>query len=365
MDLDGTLIQTKTGKTFPKDKFDWKFWGNEVKTLASVRNKCNEEGHRLLILTNQKGISQMKVPLTDITDKIDAIQKKLAVPMVAMVLTGDDCYRKPCIGAWEFFLNHLSTDKAVDLPSSLFVGDAAGRPAGDGRKKKDFSAGDLKFALNVGLPFATPERFFFGKSDHAVPSSFPFDPRALGTTSSSASSSPPPPPLSTAASDIQEVVLLCGPPGSGKSTLATTIFESYTWINQDMLRSKESCIVTYQKALSAGKSVVVDNQNRDAKVRAPYLEIAKKHGCKTRAVHLDVSKELCFHLNAYRLINPRTQLHRAKRVPDMVIHSFFKNIAPPQASEGFAEVSTITTANFTPGPFESDEDKRLFHSFLL
>eukprot|EP00922_Rhytidocystis_sp_ex-Travisia-forbesii_P052360 GHVS01077673.1.p1 GENE.GHVS01077673.1~~GHVS01077673.1.p1 ORF type:complete len:132 (+),score=12.04 GHVS01077673.1:656-1051(+) len=131
------------------------------------------------------------------------------------------------------------------------------------------------------------------------------------------------------------------------------------------MRSKESCISAYRKALIAGESVVIDNQNRDAKVRAPYLEIAKNHGCTTRAVHLDVSKELCFHLNAYRLINPRTPLHRAKRVPDMIIHSFFKNCVPPEISEGFEDVTKITTANFTPGPFGTDEEKKLFHSFLL
>ena len=37
-----------------------------------------------------------------------------------------------------------------DLTQSFYVGDAAGRPAGPGKKKKDFSCGDYKFALNLG-----------------------------------------------------------------------------------------------------------------------------------------------------------------------------------------------------------------------
>jgi bifunctional polynucleotide phosphatase/kinase len=37
------------------------------------------------------------------------------------------------------------------------VGDAAGRKDG---KKKDFSDSDLKFSINIGIPFMTPEQFF-------------------------------------------------------------------------------------------------------------------------------------------------------------------------------------------------------------
>ena len=45
----------------------------------------------------------------------------------------------------------------------LYIGDAAGRPAeGTGKSgiKKDFSACDLKFAINAGIAFATPEQAF-------------------------------------------------------------------------------------------------------------------------------------------------------------------------------------------------------------
>lgn len=45
----------------------------------------------------------------------------------------------------------LSTDRI----SSFFVGDAAGRQY-PGRKS-DFSSTDRKWALNIGIPFFTPE----------------------------------------------------------------------------------------------------------------------------------------------------------------------------------------------------------------
>jgi bifunctional polynucleotide phosphatase/kinase len=46
-------------------------------------------------------------------------------------------------------LNEAHNGKiAIDLKSSFFCGDAAGRKDG---KHKDFSDSDLKFALNVGI----------------------------------------------------------------------------------------------------------------------------------------------------------------------------------------------------------------------
>lgn len=43
----------------------------------------------------------------------------------------------------------------LDLDTSFFVGDAAGRQYKN--KKPDFSSTDRKLALNIGIPFKTPE----------------------------------------------------------------------------------------------------------------------------------------------------------------------------------------------------------------
>jgi bifunctional polynucleotide phosphatase/kinase len=55
-------------------------------------------------------------------------------------------------------VNNLYKSKGyeIDMEKSVYVGDAAGRLAGVGRRK-DHGDTDYKLALNVGLRFVTPE----------------------------------------------------------------------------------------------------------------------------------------------------------------------------------------------------------------
>lgn len=49
----------------------------------------------------------------------------------------------------------------INKNESIFVGDAAGRPANKILKtKKDHSTADRLFAMNVGMKFYTPEEHF-------------------------------------------------------------------------------------------------------------------------------------------------------------------------------------------------------------
>lgn len=90
----------------------------------------------------------------------------------------NDLWRKPRVAMWELLhtcrcptvqwnppsIRSVSNSGATtgDLADvSLYVGDAAGRPK-DGTRPKDFSDSDLKFALNLGVAFQTPETFFLG-----------------------------------------------------------------------------------------------------------------------------------------------------------------------------------------------------------
>eukprot|EP00921_Rhytidocystis_pertsovi_P026617 GHVQ01042937.1.p1 GENE.GHVQ01042937.1~~GHVQ01042937.1.p1 ORF type:complete len:669 (+),score=113.12 GHVQ01042937.1:200-2206(+) len=349
LDLDGTLITTKSGKKFPLDGNDWVFWAPEETVLIKLHSLCGEgvpERMRLVIISNQKGVSLGKTPLHDLTSKIDAIQKKLSLPMWALLTTEDDCFRKPCTAIWEFFANHCNNGDRIDVEQSLFVGDAACRPA-EGKRKKDFGGGDLKFALNLGLSFQTPDKFFLGRSDASVPKSFDFDPRDLGKGNSLSARRLLVRPAGAVLG--QEVVILVGPPGCGKSTLAETEFADYTRVNQDTLKTREKCLSVLKASLAEGRSAVIDKQNRDLPSRKPFLDAAKVHGCSVRAIYIDVPKDLCFHLNAYRMLNPHNCQHRGQKVPDMFIHGFYKNFVLPTIEEGFVQVVTCSMRDFVPG----------------
>ena len=50
------------------------------------------------------------------------------------------------------------------MKGSFYCGDAAGRPK-TATRPKDFSDSDIKFALNVGLTFKTPEELFLGQKE--------------------------------------------------------------------------------------------------------------------------------------------------------------------------------------------------------
>ena len=101
------------------------------------------------MISNQGGISlkaDSKAPkskLGSFKSKVSAVFNQLDIPISIYAATEKDIYRKPRTGMWSELLEdfdiHLSGD--VDLENSLFVGDAGGRNASNG-KPKDFSCSD-------------------------------------------------------------------------------------------------------------------------------------------------------------------------------------------------------------------------------
>ncbi|XP_039910147.1 bifunctional polynucleotide phosphatase/kinase, partial [Hirundo rustica] len=204
-DLDGTLITTRSGKVFPTSPDDWRILYPEIpKKLKQLQ----EEGYKLVVFTNQLGISRGRLRPELFQAKVEAVMERLGVALQVLVATGPGIYRKPVLGMWDHLCQEANGDVTVSVPDSFYVGDAAGRPPNwaPGRKKKDFSCSDRLFALNAGLRFLTPEEEFLGwaRAPFELPA---FDPRRLD------SESPQEPPEAELVSDRPEVLLTVGFPG--------------------------------------------------------------------------------------------------------------------------------------------------------
>ena len=112
-----------------------------------------------------------------------------------------------------------------------------------------------------------------------------------------------------------------------------------------------------EENLKEGKKVVIDSTNPEKKGRETYIKICKKYGYYIRAFNFIMSKDLAMHLNNLRAINKQRK-HFSGYVNAIPIHAFFKNYEEPNKTEGFNEIVKI---NFIPGPFENEEDKKIFY----
>lgn len=153
-DLDGTLIKTISGETFPKGIWDMQI---RFDVLDAIK-KLNPQ--YILIASNQGGIESGFVDAHNFRIKSEyiarAIREYCGCECYAMYCkTNDklDPYRKPNIG----MLNDLIEDHVVDdfyyiKSKSLMIGDASG-------KEGQFSDSDKKTAENFGIDYMDVEDF--------------------------------------------------------------------------------------------------------------------------------------------------------------------------------------------------------------
>ena len=153
-DLDGTLINTISGETFPKGIWDMQIRFEVLDKIKEVKPEY------LLIVSNQGGIEKGFVSQSHFSIKLDyicaSIREYCNCPCYAMYCTTNDKsdpYRKPNVG----MLNHLTERRVGDdfdyiKSVSLMIGDASG-------KEGQFSDSDKKTAENFGIDYMDVEDF--------------------------------------------------------------------------------------------------------------------------------------------------------------------------------------------------------------
>ncbi|XP_076814594.1 bifunctional polynucleotide phosphatase/kinase-like [Clavelina lepadiformis] len=345
-DMDGTLITTKSGRTFAADINDWKILFPEI---PKKLKELSEQGHKLVIITNQMGIGKGKVKKEDFKTKVENLVKFLFLPFQVLAITDRGFYRKPNTGTWKWLDESGNGGIPIDKPSFVYVGDAAGREKGWAPgKKKDFSCSDRLFAINLDVTFFTPEEFFLGH--RAAKFEMPtFDPRSLVDQ--------PPTDGADVTSEKQEVVILVGYPASGKSTFVARhlLPSGYIHINRDKLKTWQKCVSLCNSSLAGGKSVVIDNTNPDLESRQRYISCAKSRGCQCRCFVMQATLDHAMHNNRFRELSGSPH----DVVPKMILYSYRKKFVEPKLKEGFDEIVKI---NFVPH-FENDDLSKMYRKY--
>ena len=132
------------------------------------------------------------------------------------------------------------------------------------------------------------------------------------------------------------LVILVGLPASGKSTYYfKNLAETHVHVSKDLLPRGGRQEPLIEKALAAGRSVVVDNTNPSPDARKPLIEIGRRHGARIVGYFFEVDVKTALARNRGR--------EGKARVPDVALFVTKKKLVPPSYDEGFDEIHLITT----------------------
>jgi predicted kinase len=135
-----------------------------------------------------------------------------------------------------------------------------------------------------------------------------------------------------------ECVILIGLPAAGKTSFYRERFGgTHDHVSKDLMRhtrrpqQRQEHLVA--ASLAAGRSVVIDNTNPSAAVRAPLIALARAHGAEVIGYYFPTEA-------ADALRRNRTREGR-DRVPDVAIFTVRKRLEPPRLEEGFDRLYVV------------------------
>ena len=245
---------------------DWKWCFPSVPARLRAAHAA---GFSLVVITNQGRLTDAagrEAPEAGLfKTKAARIAAAADVPLTVYAACANDNWRKPRVGIWELLLAAAAREgRAVDEAGSVFVGDSAGR-------ERDHSDADFHYALNLGIPFQTPEEYFLGEGGNVA--GHKFDPiECVGQTGWTGAF------LQGLRMDIHvscadrtwlldlnleeeqdrgDLLVLVGAPGSGKTTFCRTILEPLGYIRVSLHQEVgiEACHEVTKKLLEGGRRV--------------------------------------------------------------------------------------------------------------
>lgn len=153
-DLDGTVIKTKSGATFPKGIWDMEFRFDVLDTIKKLAPDI------VLIVSNQGGIESGFVVEDGFRAKLEYVCTSIyeycnIVTMSQYCASNDDTdvNRKPNVGMLEYLTEtYVGSDFDYIKTISLMVGDSSGKPG-------QWGDTDKKTAENFGIDYLDVEDF--------------------------------------------------------------------------------------------------------------------------------------------------------------------------------------------------------------
>jgi predicted kinase len=135
-----------------------------------------------------------------------------------------------------------------------------------------------------------------------------------------------------------ELVVFVGLQASGKSTFFRERFaETHEHVSKDLLphnrnknRRQENIL---RAALSAGRSVVVDNTSPNPEDRRPLVRLGHEYGAKVIGYFFEASVSECLRRNEMR--------EGKARVPDVAVYVTVQKLVAPSIEEGFDELHCV------------------------
>lgn len=359
-DLDDTIIYRPIGKYSNK----WKLIDKTVpiKIASFVKKK-----YLIIIFTNQLGIANDKKKkwmekIEQLIQLFITYLKNIEYYFAIYVAKKYDIYRKPNIGMWELMKKDLSNifcrEKIRISKKSFFCGDAAGRIAPGFYRKKiypksnkgDFSDTDIKFALNIGIRFITPEDLLIDNYPKIPYKLYGVDPKKIIKMVSDNYLFKP---------RKKEMIIMIGPPGAGKTEFVKKYIlpHNYVHINKDECKTREKCLSIVRKIAKNNRSMVIDATNPDASSRMEYTSIAHENGYQhIRAIVINTDDAISKHLNNVRHVYSKGKI---PKISNIAYHVFRKKFAKPSKLELFDLIETVNFA-FDTDHLKDPQWKKIF-----
>lgn len=153
-DLDGTIIETISGETFPKGIWDMRIKFDVIDAIKKLNPQY------ILIVSNQGGIESGFINVWNFRVKSEYITRAIweycgceCYAMYCETNDKQDLYRKPNTGMLELLTEKYVGDDFDFIKSrSLMIGDASG-------KEGQFSDTDKKTAENFGIDYLDVDDF--------------------------------------------------------------------------------------------------------------------------------------------------------------------------------------------------------------